>query len=767
MCKRCRTLRVIGLVSSSLLFEACGGSGDVASGVGGTESHVGGGTSLVTGNVATGGSSTLATPLGGNSSSNVGGNAAQTSGGTSALGGTSSGATGGSAPTGGNASTGGNAAGGDISTGGTSATGGNATLGGSVATGGSAALGGNATTGGSASTGGGSATGGSSTFTFPVVPNAWQPSAACVNEAQQRVAAMTLAQKAGQMVQGDSANARPADVVTYGLGSILSGAGSDPTGGDTADLWVGLVNGFLTQGQTLGIPILYGIDAIHGNNNVSGAVIFPHNIGLGCTRDPALVEEIGQITALETRGIGVNWTFAPVVAAALDERWGRTYESFAETPELAAQMGLAAIRGLQGSSLSAKTSVLACAKHFAGDGATDGGINEGNSTLSADEFKRVALDQYQPAINAGVGSIMVSFSSYNGTKMSANKALLTDTLKGTMGFQGFLVSDWAALQKVPPTPTPSMTNPNPPPTATALATCINAGMDMVMEPYAPAALRDLLVAATTKTGSDLIPEARINDAVTRILTIKCEMGMFASDFNPAIDSTLTSQIGSPDHRAVARRAVRESLVLLQNTGNVLPLPKSAKVLLAGTAADSKAKQCGGWTIDWQGLGATSDTPATTIRQGIEAVVGTGNVTYAANGSTTATGITHAIVVVGEAPYAETPGDKTNLALSAVSAADVTAIDNAVKLGLPTVVVVISGQPLIISDQMSKAGAWVAAWLPGTEGNGIADVLFGDYSPTGKLSHSWPNSMAQIPINVGDSDYASDPPQFAYGFGLTY
>ena len=547
----------------------------------------------------------------------------------------------------------------------------------------------------------------------------------------------------------------------------MSGAGSDPTGGDTAALWVGLVNGFLTQGQALGIPILYGIDAVHGDNNVSGAVIFPHNIGLGCTRDPALVEEIGGITALETRGIGVNWTFAPLVAPALDERWGRTYETFAETPELAAELGLAAVRGLQGSTLSAKTSVLACAKHFAGDGATDGGKNEGNSTLSADEFKRVALDPYQPAINAGVGSIMVSYSSYNSTKMSANKALLTDALKGTMGFRGFLVSDWAALQKVPPVPTPTATNRNPPPTAAALAAAINAGLDMVMEPFAPGAVQDLLVAAPTKTGSEQIPEDRINDAVTRILTIKCEMGMLASGYSPAIDSTLTSQIGSAEHRAVARRAVRESLVLLQNTGNVLPLPKSAKVLLAGTAADNKAKQCGGWTVDWAGLGATSDTPATTIRQGIEAVVGAGNVTYAANGSTTAIGITHAIVVVGEAPYAETGGDKTNLALSAVSAADVTAIDNAVSLGVPTVVVIISGRPLIISDQMSKAGAWVAAWLPGTEGNGIADVLFGDYSPTGKLSHSWPQSMTQIPINVGDSDYTSDPPQFVYGFGLSY
>ena len=764
MCIRFSTLRVLKVVSASVLVLGCGGNGDVSSGAGGAVSNVGGAPSMSGGNAATGGSSALGGTSGGSSSSSTGGNVAQPSGGISTSGGISNGTTGGVAVSGGNTATGGKAAGGNSATGGNASTGGAQALGGSLATGGNATTGGSLATGGSATTGGSAATGGSSsTFDFPATPNAWQPSAACVDEATRRVAAMTLAQKAGQMVQGDSANARPADVVTYGLGSILSGAGSDPTGGDTVDLWVSMVNGYLTQGQALGIPILYGIDAVHGNNNVSGAVIFPHNIGLGCTRDPALVEEIGHVTALETRGTGINWTFAPVIGPALDERWGRTYETFAETPELTAEMGLAAIRGLQGSSLSANTSVLACAKHFAGDGATDGGINEGNCTLPADEFKRVALDPYQPAINAGVGSIMVSFSSYNGTKMSANRALLTDTLKGTMGFRGFLVSDWAAAQKVPPTPT----GLNRAPTATALATVVNAGLDMIMEPYAPATVRDLIVAAVAKTGTDQIPETRINDAVTRILTIKCEMGLFASGYSPVADSTLTSQIGSADHRSVARRAVRESLVLLQNTGNVLPLPKTAKVLLAGTAADNKAKQCGGWTIDWTGLAATSDTPATTIRQGIEAVVGAANVTYAATGSTTATGITHAIVVVGEAPYAETTGDKTDLSLAAASAADVTAIDNAVSLGVPTVVVVISGRPLIITDQLSKAGAWVAAWLPGTEGNGVADVLFGDYKPTGKLSHSWPKSMAQIPINVGDSDYTSDPPLFAYGFGLSY
>jgi beta-glucosidase len=602
--------------------------------------------------------------------------------------------------------------------------------------------------------------------------SAWQPSAACVTEAKNRVAQMTLAQKAGQMVQGNSDNAKPADVSTYQLGSILSGGDADPTGSDAASAWVSLTKGYTDQGVSMKLPILYGVDAVHGNNNVSGAVIFPHNIGLGCTRDPALVEETGRITALEMRGAGMNWAFSPVVAAGRNERWGRTYETFAETPALAAEMGLALMRGLQGTSLSSPTSVLACAKHFAGDGATTNGTNEGNCTLTEAEFKALALDAYQPLINAGVGSIMVSFSSYNGLKMHAHKALLTDTLKGTMGFKGFLVSDWRAVQQIGSEPT-SMTDYSPAPTQAALATSINAGLDMVMEPVKFAKVSQYIQAAVT---ANEIPQSRVDDAVTRILQVKCEMGLLASNYSGATDATLTAQIGSAEHRAVGRRAVRESLVLLKNDGKVLPLPKTAKLLVAGTAADNKAKQCGGWTIDWQGLGTKGaggtspepgDTTVTTILQGIQSAVGAGNVTFAANGSTTATGFTHAVVVVGESAYAETKGDSTNLALSAVSAADVTAINNVAALGLPTVVVVVSGRPLIITDYLTSAGAWLAAWLPGSEGNGVADVLFGDYAPTGKLSHSWPKTMSQIPINVGDADYASDPPQFAYGFGLTY
>jgi beta-glucosidase len=581
---------------------------------------------------------------------------------------------------------------------------------------------------------------------------------------------MTLAQKAGQMVQGDTANVSAASVNTYKLGSILSGGGSDPSSGDTASAWVSLVQGYVNQGVTMGLPILYGIDAVHGHNNVSGAVIFPHNIGLGCTRDAALVEEIGRVTAKEVRGTGIQWTFAPVVAAGRDERWGRTYETFAETPELAAELGVALIRGLQGKSLAEPNSVLACAKHFAGDGTTNNGVDQGNSTLDTSAFKALALDQYQPAINAGVGSIMVSFSSYQGTKMSANKQLLTDTLKGTMGFRGFLISDWAAIQQLG-----RESGLMPAPTRAALATAINAGLDMIMEPNNPARVVQYISEGPAQTGTAQIPESRIDDAVTRILQVKCEMGLLDSGYTGAVDSSLTSQIGSDEHRAVARRAVRESLVLLKNE-SVLPIPKTAKLLVAGSAADNKAKQCGGWTIDWMGLGTKGaggqnpepgDTPVTTILQGIRDAAGTNNVTFSANGATTTSGFTHAIVVVGEDPYAEGEGDSTNLTLASVSPTDVTAINNVSALNIPTVVVIVSGRPLIVTDLLPKAGAWLAAWLPGTEGNGVSDVLFGDYAPTGKLSHSWPKSMAQIPINVGDADYSTDPPQFAYGFGLSY
>ncbi|HEY5956984.1 MAG TPA: glycoside hydrolase family 3 protein, partial [Polyangiaceae bacterium] len=406
----------------------------------------------------------------------------------------------------------------------------------------------------------------------PVQP--WQPSTACLSKVAERLALMSWPEKFGQMVQGDSRSTTPDDVVKYNLGSVLSGGGSDPAT-DDALAWANLVSRFTQAGQALSAPILYGIDAVHGHNNVSDAVIFPHNIGLGCTRDAELVEAIGQATASEMRGTGMHWAFAPVVAAGRDERWGRTYETFSESPELAATLGVAAIRGLQGAALSNDpTHVLACAKHFAGDGSTDRGIDQGNVSLSEPDFRRLAVEQYQPAINAGVGSIMVSYSSYQGLKMSAQGYWLTDVLKGEMGFQGFLVSDWQALQQLPPAA--AIGSANPPPSEGAVVTAINAGLDMIMEPTAfPAVIASLASAHAAGKISD----ARIDDAVSRILTVKCEMGLLDEGYLPNIDPTLTAGIGSSEHMELARRAVRESLVLLKNDGSVLPLRPDARVLV--------------------------------------------------------------------------------------------------------------------------------------------------------------------------------------------
>lgn len=603
---------------------------------------------------------------------------------------------------------------------------------------------------------------------LPVAAKAWKPTQACVDLVAARLAKMSWREKSGQMVQGDSSRARPADVVTYQLGSVLSGGGSDPATSDDGAAWASMVASYMAQGQNVTAPLLYGIDAVHGHNNVSDAVIFPHNIGLGCTRNAALVEEIGAITALEVRGTGINWTFAPVLAAARDERWGRTYESFSEDPQLAAALGVASIRGLQGQSLSNDPNcVLACAKHFAGDGATNGGVDQGDVTLSESEFQRLAIDQYQPAINAGVGSIMVSYSSFNQLKMSAETHYLTEILKGKMGFAGFLVSDWRAVQQV--APTPSADTGSAPPTEDAIATSINAGLDMIMEPFAFGAVVTSIESAHDK---GLISDERIDDAVSRILAVKCEMGLLADDYSPTQDPSLTGQIGSVEHLEVARRAVRESLVLLKNDKATLPFAEGSKILVVGEAADNHAKQCGGWTIDWQGLEQDTNSPGTsskitTILEAIRRTVGEDNVEYAANGDISKSNADYVVVVLGEEPYAEGFGNVSDITLSRVIPESKPILTKMAALGLPTVVVLLSGRPLVITDLFDMADGWLAAWLPGSAGEGVADVLFGDYAPTGRLSHSWPLANVQIPINVGDDDYTSDPPLFEYGYGLTY
>lgn len=498
----------------------------------------------------------------------------------------------------------------------------------------------------------------------------------------------------------------------------------------------------LARGSRLAIPLIYGIDAVHGHNNVRGAVIFPHNVGLGCTRDPELVERIARATAEEVSATGIDWTFAPVVAAARDDRWGRTYEAYGETAELAETLGAAAIRGLQGPHLGqAHPSVLACAKHFVADGGTQLGRDRGNSLLDAQAMLDLHLRQYQAAIDAGVGSIMVSYSSVNGIKMHARRDLLTDVLKTQMGFRGFLVSDYGAVEQLVGD------------FATQVQTAVNAGVDMIM---APKTYQDF-VATLVSLVPDRVPLSRIDDAVGRILTTKCELGLF----RPERHRPPLSVVGSDGHRILAREAVARTLVMLKNDDGVLPLdPNTPKILVAGKNADDLGAQCGGWTIQWQG-GLGPITAGTTIRRGIEMAVARGSRVVYSRDAEDSQGAGVAIVVVGEAPYAEYEGDRRDLRLDPK---DVQVIDRAKASGAKVVLVIVSGRPLILGDVADKADAIVAAWLPGSEGEGVADVLFGRVKPTGKLSRTWPASMAQVPINVGDADYH---PLYPFGAGLTY
>lgn len=569
-------------------------------------------------------------------------------------------------------------------------------------------------------------------------------SEACVTRVQRLVSSMTLAEKIGQMVQVERGHlSHPDDVKKFALGSLLSEGGGAPPKNE-AQVWLETVNAYSepARGTRLGIPLLYGIDAVHGHNNVRGAVIFPHNIGLGCSRDPELVEKIARATAEEVAATGIDWTFAPVVAAARDERWGRTYEAFGEMPELAESLGVAAIRGYQGKRLGqASPSVLACAKHYVADGGTWGGKDRGDSVLDAVTLRNVHLRQYQAVIAAGVGSIMVSFSSVNGLKMHEHRALLTDVLKQQMGFAGLLISDYGAVELLPGK------------YAEQLQAAIGAGLDMVMAPKNLSAYFSTM-AALVPSG---IPMSRIDDAVSRILTTKCELGLFNSDRKrPAL-----SMVGASEHRALARDAVARTLVVLKNDHHLLPLdPNTPIIHIAGKSADDLGYQCGGWTIQWQG-GSGPITEGTTIRRGIELSLARGaSATYSREGQG-ASRANVAVVVVGERPYAEGHGDRAKPALDDE---DQQTIRKAKASGAKVVVVIVSGRPLLLGDVADSADAIVAAWLPGTEGAGVADVLFGRVKPTGKLSRTWPKTIEQISLNVGDPGYA---PLYPYGAGLTY
>ncbi|MEV4055765.1 glycoside hydrolase family 3 N-terminal domain-containing protein [Amycolatopsis sp. NPDC049688] len=561
------------------------------------------------------------------------------------------------------------------------------------------------------------------------------------------MARMTLDDKVGQMTEGERGAATPAQSAAARLGSILSGGGSTPSP-NTPAAWADMIDAYQRAATStgLGIPIVYGSDTVHGHNNAYGATIFPHNIGLGAANDPALVRQIGVITARESAATGVKWGFAPCLCVARDDRWGRTYESFGEVPANAVANSVV-IEGLQGSSLGNTTSIMATAKHFIGDGGTTGGVDQGNTQIGLDELRRIHLPPFQAAVAHGVGSVMISFNSWNGVKDHGNKFLITDLLKGELGFSGYVISDWNGIDQI---------DGQSGFTAAEVSQAVNAGIDMVMVP------NDYLKFISTlkaEVGNGHVPMSRIDDANRRILTKKFELGLFD---HPYTDRSLQQDFGSAAHHALARQAVRESQVLLKNDG-VLPLAKdNNKIFVAGKNANDMGNQAGGWTLTWQGQSGARVIPGTTILDGIKAGAGKGTVvTYDRAGNGIGAGYQVAVAVVGETPYAEGQGDRPNgLGLDAE---DLALIGKLKASGVPLVVVTVSGRPLDIAAQLPSMRGLVAAWLPGSEGAGVADVLYGDYNPTGKLSFTWPNSSSQEPINDGDGKQGL----FPYGAGLSY
>lgn len=561
------------------------------------------------------------------------------------------------------------------------------------------------------------------------------------------IADMTLAEKVGQMVQTDISAATPEDVREHSLGSIIS---TVPEGNlRTTGAWRDLFDAYQhTALQTrTGIPVVIGIDAVHGHAYFDGnAVILPHNIGLGATRNPELVKRLAQITARELSATGIRWTFAPTIAVARDIRWGRTYESFGEDVELQMLFTAALVEGYQGTDLTADDTVGATAKHFIADGATDGGVDRGNATISDAEIRSMHLPGFLDAIDRDVVAIMASFSSINGEKVHGSRALLTDLLKTELGFDGVVVTDWEGVAMSDLT----------------LKQALDAGIDMFMLVQT---WREGLVEMMRLVADGEVPMSRIDDAVTRILRMKMKLGLFDK---PLSSAACDGTMGSREHREIARQAVRESLVLLKNDG-ILPLAKDRKVIVVGSHADNVAYQSGGWTKKWQGAHddrfgnpARPVDGATSIIDGVRNVIGGENV-IDAGVDAFSDDAEVAIVVVGEPPYAEGFGDRRaeDLVLDDDQRDLVRTYHDA---GKKVVTVLISGRPLLVSEQIGQSAAFVAAWLPGSEGQGVAEVLFGDYNFAGRLGFSWPRAADQIPINIGDAAY---DPLFEYGYGLRY
>ncbi|XP_061343323.1 uncharacterized protein LOC133289411 [Gastrolobium bilobum] len=579
------------------------------------------------------------------------------------------------------------------------------------------------------------------------------------------ISRMTLEEKIGQMLQIERKVAS-ADVLSkYFIGSVMSEGGSTPAPKAPAETWINMLNEFQKGALStrLGIPMFYGIDAVHGHGTVYKATIFPHNIGLGATRDPELVKRIGAATALEVRATGIQYVYAPCIAVCRDPRWGRCYESYSEDPKVVQAM-TEIISGLQGAIpdnfprgvpfIAGKEKVIACAKHFVGDGGTTNGIDENNTVIDRAGLMRIHMPGYFSSISKGVATIMVSYSSWNGIKMHTNRDLITGFLKNSLHFKGFVISDFEGIDRITSPPHANFTY--------SVEAGVSAGIDMFMVPTLYTEFIDDL---TRLVKNKFIPIGRIDDAVKRILWVKFMMGIFEKPF---ADYSLVRYLGIQEHRALAREAVRKSLVLLKNGESadkpLLPLPRKVpKILVAGSHADNLGYQCGGWTVEWQGISGNNLLKGTTILTAVKNTVDPETIViYKENPDikfVESNGFSYGIVVVGEHPYAEMNGDSMNLTIPNPGPETITNVCGAIKC----VVIIISGRPVVIEPYVALIDALVAGWLPGSEGQGVADVLYGDYGFTGKLPRTWFKNVDQLPMNVGDPHY---DPLFPFGFGLS-
>lgn len=561
---------------------------------------------------------------------------------------------------------------------------------------------------------------------------------------------LTLNKKAAQMVQAERYAITPQQAVNYGIGSVLSGGGSSPEE-NTPDAWLAMYNEYQAKFvEKEQIPILYGVDAVHGHNNVYGATIFPHNIGLGATRNPELISQIGQAVAQEISATGLNWNFAPAVSVVQDIRWGRTYESFGESADLQKLLISPYVKALQ------DNGIIATAKHFIADGGTDWNdnnsykIDQGNAVLADDELRKIHLPGYIEAIEAGVDSIMISFSSINGKKMHGNRDMITDFLKNELGFEGIVISDWEALHQLPGN------------FEDQVVACVNAGVDMLMEPNM---WKEAINAIVNGVNKGKIPMDRVDDAVRRILRVKRKYNILE---NPVADAK-GQDLYSEAHKELARRAVRESLVLLKNENNILPLEKNSVILLMGPGINNIGYQCGGWTIEWQGDKAVDLTPGVSVQEAFEAVAAEndGRIITDYEKADEADAV---VLVIGEAPYAEGVGDNglLNLYSHTSMAGNREAVRQAKETGLPIITVMVAGRPMLITEEIADWDGFIMAWLPGSEGGtGIADCLYGDFDFTGKLPVTWPKNEKQFGYNINSEAYNEETVLFPYDYGLSY